>query len=333
MRSELFCLWNKFVASLKEGPQRYKARSLPLAQRKDINHHDHIMDSSLACARFDAAGSIAGRLSFSQILLLTTYMFLRSCLPFRMGDDRQILDILRREERDWQPRIGSDGFSELMSLNHDIKVPRVNGTWEEVRNALIQDHCQLRVSAQDLRDQLRYILHKLEQISSEGLNTITEKGKRLPPPKKPFGSRGTMVLLCFSLSAVPSGTLPPVHWEPDDATTDMVRHLNQSPLFRGGISLHELRTALASLELLFSCEDDRVTDFQRQERKENEKEREDKKGLKRIRSTYELLSETKGGHNYCDLETGDEELWVTSTIATGQSHEFLHRPVFPPDAS
>lgn len=37
-----------------------------------------------------------------------------------------------------------------------------------------------------------------------------------------------------------------------------MQHLNQSPLFPDGIDVNELRTALSSLELLFSYEDERA---------------------------------------------------------------------------
>lgn len=65
-----------------------------LDQHKNIGHQNHIMESSLDCPSADAAYSIAGRLTFAQLLLVTTYTFLRSCLLFRIGDDRQIRDIL-----------------------------------------------------------------------------------------------------------------------------------------------------------------------------------------------------------------------------------------------
>lgn len=41
-----------------------------------------------------------------------------------------------------------------------------------------------------------------------------------------------------------------------------MQHLNQSPLFPDGIDVNELRTALSSLEFLFSCEDERANLFQ-----------------------------------------------------------------------
>lgn len=241
------------------------------------------MDETKPATHASPTYLIAGRLTFTQLLLVTTYTFLRSCLPFRTGDDRQILDVLRRNEKDWRPRIGSEGVSALISRNHEAGDSRSDWNWEEIRRTLIQAHCRLPVSTTDLRDQLRYILNQLEQISADGLNTITENAQRLPP-KKPFGSRGTVVLLCFSLSVVPSGPLPPFHWELDDSTIkDMMRHLNKSPLFPDGISLHELRTALSSLELLFSCEDIRVSDFQRRER-----ERKERRLLELIRLSYDL---------------------------------------------
>ncbi|GIK07675.1 hypothetical protein Aspvir_003341 [Aspergillus viridinutans] len=222
---------------------------------------DIVQKSRLSHRSGGAACSIAGCLSLPQLLLVTTYTFLRSCLPFQTGDHGQILDILRREEKDWWPRIGSEGLSELISRNHEARDTRMDRIWEEIRSTLIQGHCCFSVSSQDLRDQLRYILSNLDQISANGSSTRQEQW--LSPPKTPFGRRGTVVLVCFSLSVVPSGSMPPVHWEPDNSTLkDMLRHLNQSPLFSNGITLNELCTALSSLDLLFSYEDKRVTNFQ-----------------------------------------------------------------------
>ena len=55
-----------------------------------------------------------------------------------------------------------------------------------------------------------------------------------------------------------SGYSQPLQWEPDDSTiNEMLRHLNQSPLFPDVITWDELRPALCSLELLFNREDNR----------------------------------------------------------------------------
>lgn len=203
------------------------------------------------------ACSIAGHFSLPQLLLVITYMFLRTCLPFRTGDHGQIIDILRREERDWWPRIGSEGLSELISRNHEARDTRMDRVWEEIRSTLIQDHCCFPVSAQDLREQLRYILSNLDQVLGD--RSSTRQTQWLYPPQTPVGSKGTVVLICFSLSVVPSGSMPPVLWAPDNSTLkDTLRHLNQSTLFSNGIALNELCVVLSSLQLLFYYEDERV---------------------------------------------------------------------------
>lgn len=92
MHCELFCLWNGFVASLRRVRTAIKVSPLvvsKLDQRKNISHNNHGMESSLAYTWVDPACSIAGRLSFPQILLVAKNMLLRSCLPSRPGDDGQ----------------------------------------------------------------------------------------------------------------------------------------------------------------------------------------------------------------------------------------------------
>ena len=70
------------------------------------------------------------------------------------------------------------------------------------------------------------------------------------------------MLICISLSIVLRWPRQKIYWEPDNSKIkDMVQHLNQSPLFPDGIDVNELSTTLSSLELLFSCEDDRVNLF------------------------------------------------------------------------
>lgn len=132
-----------------------------------------------------------------QLLLIATYTFLRSCLPFWTGDHGQILDILRREEKDWWPRIGSEGLSELTSRNHDARDTRMYMIWEEIRSTLNQDHCCFSVSARHLRDRLRNVLSNLDQMSANGPST--RQAQWPSPPKTPLGSRGTVLLVCFSL--------------------------------------------------------------------------------------------------------------------------------------
>lgn len=70
-----------------------------------------------------------------------------------------------------------------------------------------------------------------------------------------------MDLLCLSLS-VPSKNLSASMVNPgDDIVNEMVHHLNQSPLFAGGLSFNHLKSAIASLEMLFSDEEHHTTNF------------------------------------------------------------------------
>ena len=105
-----------------------KARSSLFTQRKNISRHYHVMDSSQLSTFLEATCSILSHLSFSQVLLVATYMLLWSCLPYQIGDDRQILDILRCEEKDWRPRLGSNRLSESSSCNRNAMVAL---TWTE----------------------------------------------------------------------------------------------------------------------------------------------------------------------------------------------------------
>lgn len=201
---------------------------------------------------------IPGRLSFHQLLLVLTYTCLRFGLPSQMNDLRQVQDILRRSEKDWEPRVGPEGLEEFRSSASSVMESKATtAAWEMVHMHLAQDHIFLPVSPLNLRHQLIHTLFRVGQISSQSLNTI-----HIPdpiPPPRPLRGGSSMALLCLSLS-VPIVGLSATMLDPhDDALNEMVCHLNESPLFSGGLSFNHLKSAMSSLEMLFSDEDQDVT--------------------------------------------------------------------------
>ena len=203
---------------------------------------------------------IPGRLSFYQLLLVLTYTCLRFSLPFQMNDQRQIQDIIRRREKDWEPRVGPEGLEEFRSSGPSVmESEATTAAWEKVHKYLAQEDIFLPVSLLNLRHQLLCLLFRVGQISSQGLNTIHMPGPI--PPSQPLRGGSSMALLCLSLS-VPIKNLSAFMLDPDDDTlSEMVHHLNKSPLFAGGLSFNYLKSAVSSLEMLFSDEERHATNF------------------------------------------------------------------------
>jgi hypothetical protein len=203
---------------------------------------------------------IPGRLSFHQLLLVLTYTCLRFSLPLQINDQRQIQDILRRREKDWEPRVGPEGLKEFRSsASIAMESHATIVAWEKVRAWLAEDDLFLPVSLLNLRRQLVHVLFRIGQISSEGLYTIHIPGPI--PPSRPLRVRSSMALIFLSVG-VPIKNSSACMLDPDDDTlNEMVDHLNESPVFAGGLSLSDLKPAMSSLELLFSDEEHYDTNF------------------------------------------------------------------------
>jgi hypothetical protein len=65
------------------------------------------------CTQLEPASTITSRFSIPQSLFLLSYILLDSSLPARIGDTRQLRDIISRNKSQWYPRIGEEGFLEM----------------------------------------------------------------------------------------------------------------------------------------------------------------------------------------------------------------------------
>lgn len=217
------------------------------------------MEQFLFYTPSDAVYSLAGRLSFPQLLLVLSYFLVESSLPARLGDRRQLQDLGSRHEKDWLPCIGPEGFYQMKENDWKTATPEVHQSWEEVRGFMIQHRlCGVSISSEDVREHVCGLLCRIEQISAQGLNALCTPRPNLLSPTTPLGHRASLVLVCLSLSVI----LPPTQdicltWEPDGRMINkMLIYLHKSPLFPCGISSEHLISALSSLEMLFSREDD-----------------------------------------------------------------------------
>ncbi|KAJ5267320.1 hypothetical protein N7478_010128 [Penicillium angulare] len=218
------------------------------------------MNGSFSCMSFEAVSSVPARFSFSQLLLILCYALLQSTLPVQLGDHRPIQDILRRRDRDWEPRIGSEGVLELQQQDWHRTKPETRRIWHEIREWLAQkDPVVLTVSAEHVRNELGFLLHRIEQISAQCLNTLHRPGPRLHSSDTFFGSKVRLILIGFSLAVTPMTCsnipLTSTLWDPDQNTLSvMLSQLNESSLFPNRISSHDLLSALNSLEMIFVSE-------------------------------------------------------------------------------
>ncbi|KAJ5117689.1 hypothetical protein N7448_011321 [Penicillium atrosanguineum] len=225
------------------------------------------MNPLIPLSDFEAAYLISGRLRFPQLLLIVCYVFLDSCLPSSIGDHRQLQDIVRRRKIEWQPSVGQEGISEMKQRGWLEADAASRAAWDSIRESMMQQHPLVSdVSSQDLREHLRYLLSSIEQISAQGLHAFWPQRPRPRAPTIPLGSRGCLALLCASLAvtSTPRGNSP--FWEigwsgGPQAIEEMLFQLHQSPLFPNEIPLHELESALHSLDILWSREDARVAEY------------------------------------------------------------------------
>lgn len=205
----------------------------------------------------DASSLICARLSFSQLLLLLSYVLLESSLPAKIGDFRQVQDILARKEHDWHPQIGEETYPEMKQRAWNETSRETRRAWREIREYMVQQNLiDSTISGKDMRQILRQLLVRIEQISAQGLNAVCSQSATLYIPSVSFSERGILALVCISVSviATPGGSvsLRSLLGDLDQhLMKEMGSQLPASPLFRNGISLHELQNAFKSLDELF----------------------------------------------------------------------------------
>lgn len=210
----------------------------------------------------DPASIIASRFSFSQLLLLLSYVLLDSSLPARIGDTRQLRDIISRDRTQWDPRIGEEGFHEIKEIPWEATSPTTRQDWENVREYLLQERLvHSGVSSQEIRAHLRNLLCRVEQISSRSLNALFTPRPAIATPRTQLGVRASLVLVCLSVSVTSTphesalGTL--LACLDEQGIRQIASEIQESPLFRFQIGPRQLLDTLWSLESLFSGEDDK----------------------------------------------------------------------------
>jgi hypothetical protein len=217
-------------------------------------------------AQFEPSFAVPSRFSFLQLLLLICYVSLESSLPARIGDIRQLSDVSSRNEHEWYPQVGTEGFSEMKSKIWTATSSQTRRDWEYVRDYLLQEKLiPFGVSAQELRAYLCYLLCRIEQISSESLIAMCTPRSALTAPITPLGERASLILVCVSLGVTltPSDPTPlrSLLTHPDEQRIGkMVSQLQSSPLFRNQIQPPQLWDALGSLQMLFAYEDEEILD-------------------------------------------------------------------------
>jgi hypothetical protein len=103
-------------------------------------------------AQTDPASLIGARLSFSQLLLVLSYVLLESSLPAKIGDNRQLKDIICRNEDEWRPQIGPEKYPEMRQVDWHATSREMRGIWGDIREYLVQQNLiNSTVSSKELR--------------------------------------------------------------------------------------------------------------------------------------------------------------------------------------
>jgi hypothetical protein len=217
-------------------------------------------------AQTDPTFLINGRLSFSQLLLLLSYVLLESSLPAKTGDTRQLKDIICRNRNDWCPQIGQDIYPQMKQISWHTMSQETREAWGEIREYLVQQNLiNPTVSSKELRVYLCQLLCHIEQISAQGLNTLCDQttvpGIEMPP----LSEKASLVLVCRSVCVLstPGGSVPlrSLLADPNQhLIREMGSQLRTSPLFQDGVSLYQLWDAFASLDLLLCSRKYNVSD-------------------------------------------------------------------------
>lgn len=156
-------------------------------------------------------------------------------------------NIIERNEQEWEPRID---YGELARLSLRLGP----SSSEEGGKKTTPSMSHPAILPQDLCAQTEYILWRIEQISAQSLHALQKQGcKHL---RRPVGAVVSVFLACASVSALPTSL--PLNFclsQPELSLSSMLSQLEMSPLFLSGLSIYELKSALTSLDLLFTSED------------------------------------------------------------------------------
>ncbi|KAJ5737357.1 uncharacterized protein N7483_002482 [Penicillium malachiteum] len=200
---------------------------------------------------------IPGRCSFSQLLLIFSYVVAESGLSAVLGDHRQCYDLISQNEEDWVPRVGPETFHEMRHNGWDQIDQDTRNDWEIVRlwmhESLICD-----VSAQQLRNHLCCLLTRIEQVSAQGINVLYAPKMFSGTLDSKIGAQTSLALICISLSVTPTTYEKFSQSAIWSCPTKLMRSkLQRSPLFSNQIYQSDLDAATNSLFMIL-----RETDFQ-----------------------------------------------------------------------
>ncbi|CAG8019138.1 unnamed protein product [Penicillium salamii] len=202
---------------------------------------------SAICSPFALQNMIKVRYSVIQMILILNYLFIASST---LEDEAELRRVITRGEKQWEAGFVPGSFNHM----------QVEGWWMKARNLLTEAGCLRAFSLEDLKAHLGYMLFKLGEVSLQSSCSGFMLWRRQTPSRRPFGSRASIALICYSFSGIANlsdhQSVDP--WLFDMGfVNDMLRRLQISPLFDGDIRLDELKIVLTNLEAILSMEDER----------------------------------------------------------------------------
>jgi hypothetical protein len=181
----------------------------------------------------------------NQFLLVLNYLFLSSMFPW---DESFTWDIIFRDDENWEASF----------------IPQSTGTsswWLSLRTALTQPEGVGAISLQDLELQMRYLLYVIGQLSSH-LSSLYSCWQRQHPPYRPIGSRASIALIfsCFmGIRDFKGYEHQDIFSIDEEFLSVTVARLAWSPLFKSGISIHQLKYIITRLQAVLVREDERMS--------------------------------------------------------------------------
>ena len=206
------------------------------------------MDHSLSSTRspFTLQNMIKVRYSVIQMILILNYLFIASSTAENESELRRVITM---EENEWEAGFVPGQFDHM----------QVERWWMKTRNFLTQAGSLRAFSVEDLKCHLGYILLMLSKTSLQSTYSRFIPRRRQNPSRRPFGSRASIALICYSFSGIANisdyQSVDP--WLFDIGfVNNIFRRLQRSPLFDNDIQLDELKIVLINLEAILSIEDE-----------------------------------------------------------------------------
>ncbi|EKV11458.1 hypothetical protein PDIG_49910 [Penicillium digitatum PHI26] len=184
--------------------------------------------------------------SVIQMILILNYLFIASST---LGDEAKLRRVMILEEKEWEA-----GFVPA-SFNHI----GAEGWWIKTRSLLAGAGSLRAFSVEDLKAHLGHMLFLFGEVSPQRSCHSFMQWMRQKPPSRPFGSRASIALICYSFSGIKNSTDYQLidSWLFDMGfVNDMLCRLQKSPLFKDDIRLDELKIVLTNLEAILSMEDE-----------------------------------------------------------------------------